>query len=80
MTKNEINLIIEFLNDYSDKLGNAGCNDYELINNEENLEMVKQAELELKKEPYITKRGTIMTYDFMLVSHLKNKLKEHFNV
>ena len=71
-----IKLALEFLEDLSDKYGNAGCNDYSLENTDENWEIYKRGVYangdsleiqELEKSGRPSLKQNIETYDFSVV-------------
>lgn len=83
MTQNEIKLLDNFLEVAEDAMGNADCNDFVLPNTPENYEMVQRA---MKGNlspgeiytPYINSKNEIVTMDFIILSHLRSKLKAEY--
>ncbi len=78
MTNSQRNLAATFLKQYSDDLGNNGCNDYDMPNTPENYQFVKDM---LKwnngrdEIPRLSPDGeTIYTQDFFIASYLADLL------
>lgn len=84
LTSIEKKLLYDFLEQLSNKMGSAVCNDFDLPNTPENLEFAKAFEQTIRRidhapEYTVDVRGTkILFYDFMLVGYLKYRLKEEF--
>ena len=78
MNKTELNLIIEFLNELSDRFGNDVCNDFELNDTPENRRLVKDAELycDMHERELSIHNNKITTTNFILVDYLKRKLRD----
>lgn len=84
MTKHEAMLLDEMLEELDERFSRAGCNDYSLPDTPENWQLVKEAEAETEKdnpdpEPYV-RDGKVHTSDFIVLAHLRKKLREHFGV
>jgi hypothetical protein len=86
LNKNEIEILLEFLEDYSIRLSNDGSNDYFLENTPENWAIVERATAlgrSMTVEEYRESEGyeerphddeDIGTTDWIIVDHLVNKL------
>ena len=72
LTKAQIYIITELLEMASEEFSNHGCNDYTLENTPENLEFVKEAEIDT---PNISKDGKkIYTCDTSMMQHSRDLL------
>lgn len=76
MNSTEKAMLLKFLDNLSDHMGNAGCNDLDLENTPDNYELVAAAEkycAEQNKEeprpPHVYK-NKICTTDFIVLSYL----------
>lgn len=73
----ELALIAEFLDDYGNRLGNDGCNDFELDDTLENRALVKAAmkwnDPTDPTDPFLHD-GKILTHNSMLVEYLRSLL------
>lgn len=79
LNKAEVKLIIMFLDEYAELLGNNGCNDLKLDNTPENREIVKSAEKDQSGEDWndtVPKGKSFYTTDFVVVGYLADKLKK----
>ena len=81
MTEAEIKTLLDFLEDLSNEYGNAGCNDFTLLNTPENLEMVISAikygyrdddQKEVLENILSKDKKTIRTVDFVVLDYLTN--------
>jgi len=78
LTDAAIKILLESLESYSEVLGNAGCNDYELPATNTNAQFVRDAEnwgLEKGMEPRVH-NGKILTMDWLLVDYIRHLIKE----
>ena len=71
LTTTELELLLEFLEDYSNYLGRNGCNDYEFANDPGVSKIISYL-----GENCSIKNGKILTYDFMVVQYFINKFVE----
>ena len=84
---NEYELLLGFLEEYSDRLSNDGCNDYLLENNTENIKLMQraikynfknndEANNELKNLDMDSHNTEIYAINWMLVNYLIHVLKD----
>lgn len=76
LTRAEAEQLVHFLDDLSDKYGNAGCNDYDLDNTDENWALWQEAykddpDRDMERPPLKQK---LFCADFIIVEHLKAKV------
>lgn len=71
-TAAELKILLDFLDDYNQILGNSSCNDY-AFNNEPELRNIIES---LGKEYSINKSNKVLTYDFIVLQYFINKLIE----
>ena len=71
-TAAELRILLEFLNDYNQILGNNSCNDYEFDNEPELKNIVEF----LGKEHYSISNKKVLTSDFMVLQYFINKITE----
>ncbi len=79
MTKPEAILLVHFLEDLSDKQGNACCNDFNVPNTDEYWGIVRKADEDEDEDDEDIVRPThptICTYDWGLVNYLKRLVME----
>jgi len=80
---------LEFLDQLSEHMGNAGCNDFEMENTPENVKLLKdiikqgyerpkdvKEELEQLEEDLAENLETLMTADFMVFDYLRSKVEK----
>lgn len=81
MTQNELNHLMGFLSVLSERLGDDGCNDLDLPNTPENLEMCKNMQA-LSEEPhersYYVDGDKICLFNFVLLSYLRRQLSKDY--
>lgn len=75
MTKAEVKILDDMLEDLDNYYGNAGCNDLTLENTSENREVVKAAQKNEGEEVYIYK-DKICATDFVVLNYLRKRLRE----
>lgn len=79
LTSAERDMLLGFLEEYSDQMACESCNDYELPNTPENLLLVKEAEQLSSgddEEPQLSADGKmIYTTDFIILDYLANKIR-----
>jgi ribosomal protein S4 len=88
-TKTEKKVLLDFLDKLSEDQSNAGCNDWEIKNTPENVELVKNVikyayqskkdqkeELEYLDEQIKEKFDTIYSTDMIVLDYLIDKLKK----
>jgi hypothetical protein len=83
MTKNEIGIIIAFLDELDEEFGNAGSNDMWLKNTEENRNLCIAAEKEYAQgdsEEISLYKGKIGTNDNCILQYLRNKLADEYGI
>jgi len=73
LSKAETEQLVQFLDDLSDKYGNAGCNDHPLDNTDENWALYQEVNKDDPEERPPLK-DKLFFYDFILVEHLKAKI------
>lgn len=91
LTKLEKELLLEFLKDLDNRLGNAGCNDYQLPNTLKHHDLMEKiikynysSEESRKSEEYIwnldrlkdTKGPYISTIDFLVLGYLQTRVEQ----
>ncbi len=87
MKRNELVLLLKILKEYSDTLGNKGCNDYSLENTKENVKLLNYGEQMNVGEgnkpdiiyQYDSKKETIECMDFSVVYALRCRLEEELD-
>jgi hypothetical protein len=82
MTKNELLLAAQFLEDYCDRLGNDGCNDYDLPNTDENWDMLVKIEEEIDPKETTErppKKEPLQTVNFSVAGYIARRLKAEAN-
>jgi len=82
LTDVEKDTLVQFLKDYSNELGNAGCNDFYLPNTDENWELIKtSAESCMDKDGAETitrpedKSKRIFAHDLVVLDYLTKKIQ-----
>ena len=84
-TEAEKKILLGFLEDLSDKYGNAGCNDYRLPNTSENKQILCAAiKIQYEKDAVVKevdrimriKGDTILTFDSLVLDYFIDKLGE----
>lgn len=79
MSNNEAKLLVCFLNQFGDKLGNAGCNDMTLPNTRANRHLAVDAHFE--DEISLNNKGNVIfVTDFLILDCLKRKLADEHGV
>jgi hypothetical protein len=73
MNDTEWKILNEMLDDYAERLGNAGCNDYDLPDTGEGWEIAADVALE-SDDPDEEPRLCVM--DFCVLNVLRNKLRK----
>lgn len=73
---NEIEILRRMFDDYSDNLGNAGCNDFEMPNTDQNWALYVAAEKanEDYEEEERPKGKKICGCDFIILEYLKERV------
>lgn len=83
MNSTEKAILLKFLDDLSDHMSNAGCNDLDLENTPENYELVAAAEKycaeqnQEKPLPPLFYKDKICTTDFIILSYLVNLIEKN---
>ncbi len=75
LTKVETALLMEFLEDLSNRMGNQGCNDYAIKDTPEHRRIVKAASSAEAFQEGDIANGKIMTMDGLLVDYLRERLQ-----
>ncbi len=82
ITKNELNMIVEYLEKYSDLLGNRGCNDHWLPDTDENWELIREIQRWNSSDPRewdtreeITSDRGMFVPDFVLPAYFADKIQ-----
>lgn len=77
MTKTEIEVLLDLLDDYGNELSNRGCNDYTLEDTPANRKLMKAviAASDYPDDELSIYNGQIYTQDFKLLGYFENKLK-----
>lgn len=80
LKEQELKLIVDFLDVLGDKLGNAGCNDFELEDTPDNRALIAKAALyndpkatEEDQEPMVYD-GKLLTQDTLICGYLKSRI------
>ena len=75
MTKAEVKILDDMLEDLDNHYGNAGCNDMKLEDTPENRQIVELAEKDAGfVEKLSVSKGKILTTDFVILSYLRKRL------
>jgi len=79
LTKTEAKLIVQFLDELSERFGNDGCNDFTLDDTPENRAFVEAAQEGQDLELSIDKKQMLIyTFNTLIVDHLIARVKEEF--
>lgn len=72
LSKTELQLIAKLLNSASDVFSNHGCNDFELANTPENVNLLRDIDSEYQPG----KNSTLYTQDWLIMNHLARRAKD----
>lgn len=84
LSPTELKLIAQFLDDYGGRLGNDGCNDYELDDTPEHRKLLEAAERTNSDDPdewakIEVYQGKLLTANFHVVGHLRARVLDVLN-
>lgn len=78
ITNNDVTILLNFLEDLSERFGNAGCNDMELPDTPENRSLIEEA-LE-PGETFTVVGNKLLTSDFIVLDAIRNRLAADYGI
>jgi hypothetical protein len=80
LSNEQLTILAELLDIASDEFCNHGCNDFDIKNTPENVEMIKHMYGEDEAEDFLEGQGNeICTNDWMLMDYFKRKIEAEIN-